>query len=155
MLLTPPSISPAPSGDGDPVPGGGLAGRVLSGPGLWLDRASLLEELLAGGVIARALEDESILDPYDGYRTLRDSGPAVLLDRYDVYAVARYRDVCDALHDNETLPYMLAVSIGLPVRLALSYLLVKMLCGTSAFMLPRDRVHGAVSASIPEGSCWC
>jgi cytochrome P450 len=46
--------------------------------------------------------DESILAPYEGYRMLRESGPAVMLDRYGVYAVARYRDVYDALHDHET-----------------------------------------------------
>jgi Transposase DDE domain/Insertion element 4 transposase N-terminal len=54
MLVMPSSIPSAPGAD--------LAGRVLSGPGLWLDwleelqRESLLEELLAGDVIARALE---------------------------------------------------------------------------------------------------
>ncbi len=63
MLITPSSIPPAPSGDNDGVPGADLAERVLSGPGLWLDwlgelrRESLLEELLAEGVIARALEE--------------------------------------------------------------------------------------------------
>jgi len=46
--------------------------------------------------------DEAILDPYRGYRMLRDAGPAVLLDRYGVYAIARYRDVYDALRDHKT-----------------------------------------------------
>jgi hypothetical protein len=47
---------------------------VLSGPGLWLDwleelqRESLLEELLAEGVIARALEEAPHRHSYD--RTL-------------------------------------------------------------------------------------
>jgi hypothetical protein len=51
-----------------------LAGRVLSGPGLWLEwlgelqRASLLEELLAGDVIARALQEAAHGHAYD--RTL-------------------------------------------------------------------------------------
>src|SRR5438046_516923 len=72
MLLTPSSISPAPSCDSGPREG--LAERVLSGPGLWLDwleelqRESLLEELLADGVIARALEEASHGHSYD--RTL-------------------------------------------------------------------------------------
>ena len=72
MLIVPSSILPAPSGGGDAVPD--LAGRVLSGPGLWLDwlgelrRASLLEELLADDVIARALEDAPHRHSYD--RTL-------------------------------------------------------------------------------------
>jgi hypothetical protein len=74
MLLTPSSISPAPSGDGGDAPSSGLAERVLSGPGLWLawleelDRASLLEELLASGVIAAALQEASHRHAYD--RTL-------------------------------------------------------------------------------------
>ena len=74
MLIMPSSIPPAPAGDGDAVPGTELAGRVLSGPGLWLDwleelqRESLLEELLAEGVIARALEEAPHGHAYD--RTL-------------------------------------------------------------------------------------
>ena len=74
MLIMPSSIPPAPAGDGDAVPGADLAGRVLSGPGLWLDwlgelqRESLLEELLADGVIARALEEAPHRHAYD--RTL-------------------------------------------------------------------------------------
>ena len=74
MLITPSSIPPAPAGDSDAVPGADLAERVLSGPGLWLDwlgelqRESLLEELLADGVIARALEEAPHRHAYD--RTL-------------------------------------------------------------------------------------
>jgi hypothetical protein len=72
MLVVPSSIPSALSGDGDAVPD--LAGRVLSGPGLWLEwlgelqRASLLEELLAGDVIARALQEAAHGHAYD--RTL-------------------------------------------------------------------------------------
>ncbi|MFE3718136.1 cytochrome P450 [Streptomyces cyaneofuscatus] len=46
--------------------------------------------------------DESILAPYDDYRALRDLGPVVRLDQYDVFAVARYREVFEALHDHES-----------------------------------------------------
>lgn len=46
--------------------------------------------------------DEHILDPYPAYRTLRDLGPAVWLERYQVWAVTRYRAVYDALHDPHT-----------------------------------------------------
>src|SRR5262249_18614996 len=51
-----------------------LAERVLSGPGLWLEwleeleRESLLEELLAGGAVARALAEAPHGQAYD--RTL-------------------------------------------------------------------------------------
>jgi cytochrome P450 len=46
--------------------------------------------------------EESILAPYEPYRVLRDLGPAVRLERYNVWAVARYRDVYATLHDHET-----------------------------------------------------
>ena len=71
MLITPPSIPPPLAGDGDAVPGADLAERVLSGPGLWLDwlgelqRESLVEELLADGMIARALEEAPHRHAYD------------------------------------------------------------------------------------------
>jgi hypothetical protein len=74
MLVMPSSIPAAPAGDHDAVPETDLAGRVLSGPGLWLDwleelqRESLLEGLLAEGVIARALEEAPHRHCYD--RTL-------------------------------------------------------------------------------------
>ena len=59
--------------------GAGLAGRVLCGPGLWLwldwldklQRASLLEELLADDVIARALEEAPHRHAYDRTLTAR------------------------------------------------------------------------------------
>jgi DDE family transposase/transposase IS4-like protein len=72
MLIAPPSIPPALPGDGDDaVPREDLAARVLSGPGLWLDwleeldRASLLEDLLAGDVIGRALAEAPHGHAYD------------------------------------------------------------------------------------------
>lgn len=46
--------------------------------------------------------DELILDPYPAYRALRDLGPAVWLERYQVWAVTRYREVYDGLHNPDT-----------------------------------------------------
>ncbi|MFG2193325.1 cytochrome P450 [Streptomyces sp. NPDC048639] len=46
--------------------------------------------------------DASIIDPYDDYRALRDLGPVVRLDQYDVWAAARYDEVYEALHDHES-----------------------------------------------------
>src|ERR1022692_1672035 len=88
MLVMPssiPSVPPVPAGDGDAVPGAGLAGRVLSGPGLWLDwleeldRASLLEKLLADGVIAQALEEAPHGHCYDRTLTAKMTVTCVLV----------------------------------------------------------------------------
>jgi hypothetical protein len=71
MVIASPSMPSAPSGDGDAVPHAELAARVASGPGLWtdwleeLDRQGLLEELLADGVIARALREAPTGHRYD------------------------------------------------------------------------------------------
>lgn len=45
--------------------------------------------------------EEVIRSPYESYRQLRDLGPAVWVERYQVFVVARYQDVYDALHDHE------------------------------------------------------
>lgn len=45
--------------------------------------------------------EEVIRSPYEAYRHFRDLGPAVWLEQYQVFVVARYRDVYDALHDHE------------------------------------------------------
>jgi len=37
--------------------------------------------------------DEVLLEPWAHYRAIRDQGPAVRLERYDLYAVGRYEDV--------------------------------------------------------------
>ncbi|CCH32732.1 cytochrome P450 [Actinosynnema sp. NPDC047251] len=55
--------------------------------------------------------DESVLEPYENYRVLRGQGPAVWLDQYGVWAVPRYREVYDALHDHET--FSSASGVGL------------------------------------------
>lgn len=46
--------------------------------------------------------DEAILEPYENYRALRDAGPAVWLDRYNVFALPRYREVFEVLRDHKT-----------------------------------------------------
>jgi len=43
--------------------------------------------------------DESLLDPWPGYRELRDAGPAVWLPKYEMFALARYESVRRALED--------------------------------------------------------
>jgi hypothetical protein len=62
MVIAPASIPPAPPEE-DGLGAAGMAARIASGPGFWtewpaeLDRQGLLEELLAGDVIARALRE--------------------------------------------------------------------------------------------------
>jgi len=34
-----------------------------------------------------------LIEPWEHFRTLRDTAPAVYLERYEVFAVGRYRDV--------------------------------------------------------------
>ncbi|MFF4830201.1 cytochrome P450 [Streptomyces sp. NPDC001315] len=46
--------------------------------------------------------DSTITDPYEEYRQLRDIGPVVRLDQYQLWVVARYQEVYDALHDHES-----------------------------------------------------
>lgn len=55
--------------------------------------------------------DAVLRDPYPVYRTLRDMGSAVLLDRIGVYYLGRYKDVRSALNDWET--FSSARGIGL------------------------------------------
>jgi len=45
---------------------------------------------------------EVLLDPWEEFRTIRDTAPVVYLERYDVYAVGRYRDVRGVLRDWQT-----------------------------------------------------
>ena len=75
--------SPAPPGRGA-VPGG-LAARVASGPGFWTewlaepDRQGLLEDLLADGVIARALREAPTGHRYDRVLTAKMTVICVLV----------------------------------------------------------------------------
>jgi hypothetical protein len=68
MVITPASIPPAPLQDDEATE---MAARIASGPGFWtdwlaeLDRQGLLEELLAGDVIARALAEAPTGHKYD------------------------------------------------------------------------------------------
>jgi len=46
--------------------------------------------------------DEALYNPYEHYRALRDLGPVVRLEAYDLLAVARYEDVRRVLGDPQT-----------------------------------------------------
>jgi hypothetical protein len=45
---------------------------------------------------------EFLTDPFPDLKRLRDAGPAVFLEQYGIWAVARYRDVDAILRDHET-----------------------------------------------------
>jgi cytochrome P450 len=47
-------------------------------------------------------EDSAVDDPWPGYQRVRDAGPVVFLERYDVWAMARYDEVRASLRDWET-----------------------------------------------------
>ena len=84
MLADLPSIEPAPPGGGEAVLGDAAA-RVASGPGFWmgwlaeLDRTGLLEELLAGDVIARALREAPAGHKYERVLTAKMTAVCVLV----------------------------------------------------------------------------
>ncbi|MFK8017718.1 MAG: cytochrome P450 [Gammaproteobacteria bacterium] len=46
--------------------------------------------------------DAFLEDPYPSHHDLREAGPVVWLEKYGVYALARYEHVCAALEDWET-----------------------------------------------------
>jgi cytochrome P450 len=46
--------------------------------------------------------DEALLDPWPGYRQLRDAGPAVWLAKYEMFALTRYDSVRRALEDGDS-----------------------------------------------------
>jgi len=48
--------------------------------------------------------DEALLDPWSGYDALRDMGPAVWLNKYDMFALTRYASVRQALTDDVNFP---------------------------------------------------
>jgi cytochrome P450 len=48
--------------------------------------------------------DAALLDPWPGYKELRDAGPAVWLTKYEMFALTRYDSVRRALTDWESFP---------------------------------------------------
>jgi Transposase DDE domain/Insertion element 4 transposase N-terminal len=84
MLVALPSIVPGLPGQGD-ARGGDLAARVAAGPGLWagwlaeLGRPGLLEGLLAGDVITRALREAPTGHRYDRVLTAGMTAVCVLV----------------------------------------------------------------------------
>jgi hypothetical protein len=84
MVITPASTLPALRGE-EESGAAEMAARVASGPGFWtgwlaeLDRQGLLEELLAGDVIARALREAPPGHKYDRVLTAKTTVICVLV----------------------------------------------------------------------------
>ena len=83
MVITPASTAAAPLEDNDET--AAMAARVASGPGFWtdwlaeLDRRGLLEDLLAGDVIARGLREAPSGHKYDRVLTAKMTVVCVLV----------------------------------------------------------------------------
>jgi cytochrome P450 len=56
--------------------------------------------------------DESLHEPWAGYRSIRDAAPVVELVKHGLYAIARYADVKRALRDWETFTSAQGVSFN-------------------------------------------
>ena len=62
---------------------------------------------MTGTLPASALDpfsEEFLRDPYPAHEELREAAPAVLLERYGVWAMARHEQVHDALGDWRASP---------------------------------------------------
>jgi hypothetical protein len=83
MVISPASTASAPPADDDEA--AEMAARLASGPGFWtewlaeLDRQGLLEDLLADGVIARALREAPSGHKYDRVLTAKMTTVCVLV----------------------------------------------------------------------------
>jgi len=62
------------------------------------------------------LSPEFYADPYPTYRALRDLGPAVSMPMYDVIALARFKEVSEALTDWETFSSAQGVGFNEPLN---------------------------------------
>ena len=54
---------------------------------------------------------EAIIDPYANYKTIRDAGTAVWMNKYDMWAVGRYDEVRKVLRDHATFTSTAGVSM--------------------------------------------
>ncbi len=78
-------------------------------------RDTTLDEAGHGGAPASALDpfgDGFLRDPFACHAQLREAGPVVWLERYGVWAMARYAEVHDALRDWETFSSSAGVGLS-------------------------------------------
>jgi cytochrome P450 len=60
--------------------------------------------------------DAALLNPWPGYRELRDAGPAVWLSKYEMFALTRHASVGDALRDWSTFASSYGVMMNDPMN---------------------------------------
>ncbi len=63
--------------------------------------------------------DEVLAEPYEHYRRLREAGPAVWLERYNAWVVARYDSVRTVLRDWRTFSSASGVALNDPLNTAM------------------------------------
>jgi cytochrome P450 len=56
--------------------------------------------------------DANLLNPWPLYRTLRDMGPAVWLEQYEMFALTRYDSVLTVLQDGDSFPSSFGVMMN-------------------------------------------
>jgi cytochrome P450 len=61
-------------------------------------------------------EERVLLDPYPAYQTLRDLGPAVWLEKYDMYVLARFKDVQEAMRNWQLFSSAQGVMMNQPMN---------------------------------------
>ena len=86
--------------------------------------------------------DENLLDPWAGYREMRDAGPAVWLDRYGMFALARYDSVRRALEDWESFPSGRGVMMNDPMN---QVLIGNTLCSDGE---QHDKLRGVIAGPL-------
>ncbi|MCU1649916.1 MAG: hypothetical protein QOJ30_4143 [Pseudonocardiales bacterium] len=60
--------------------------------------------------------DAALLNPWPGYRQLRDAGPAVWLPKYEMFALTRHASVRNALRDSSTFASAYGVMMNDPMN---------------------------------------
>ena len=63
--------------------------------------------------------DDVLAEPYEHYRRLREAGPAVWLERYNAWVVARYDSVRTVLRDWRTFSSASGVALNDPLNMAM------------------------------------
>jgi cytochrome P450 len=90
--------------------------------------------------------DDALLDPWLGYKRLRDAGPAVWLTKYQMFALTRYDSVRRALLDWESLSVL-----GTPVKMG-SIGFWPVVCPRSGTVLVRGGPDVGVKVECPQRS---